>query len=51
MSGGLLLSSAVYLNDIREHFDSFEKTAKDILPDVDLTTKKRFVEEEEKKTR
>ena len=40
---------AVYLNDYREHFDSFEKTAKDILPDVDLTTKKqRFVEEEEK---
>ena len=43
------MSLAVYLNDYREHFDSFEKTAKDILPDVDLTTKKqRFVEEEEK---
>ena len=49
MSGGLSL--AVYLNDIREHY-SFEKTAKDILSDVDLTTKKqRFVEVEEKKTR
>ena len=48
MSGGLLLLSlAVYLNDIREHFN--EKTAKDILPDVVLTTnKQRFVEEEEK---
>ena len=34
MSGGLLLLSlAVYLNDIREHFN--EKTAKDILLDVD----------------
>ena len=33
MSGGLLLSLAVYLNDIREHFN--EKTAKDTLPDVE----------------
>ena len=32
--GDLYKSLAVYLN-IRKHFDSFEKTAKDILPDVD----------------
>jgi len=34
---------AVYLNDTREQFDRFEKTAKDMLPDVDYreTTNRR----------
>ena len=36
-------SLAVYINDMREHFDRFEKTAKDMLPDVDYrgTMKKK----------
>jgi len=41
---GDLYSLAVYLNDVREHFDRFEKTAKDMLPDVDYkgtTTRRR----------
>jgi len=35
--GDLYQSLAVYLTDMREHFDRFEKTTKDIglLPDVD----------------
>jgi len=33
--GDLYNSLAVYLTDMREHFDRFEKTAKDMLPDVD----------------
>jgi len=28
-------SLAVYLNDTKKHFDRFEKTVKDMLPDVD----------------
>jgi len=33
--GDLCNSLAVYLNDVREHFDRFEKTAKDMLSNVD----------------
>jgi len=33
--GDLYQSLAVYLTDMREHFDRFEKTVKDILLDVD----------------
>jgi len=43
--GDLYNSLAVYLNDMREHFDSFEKTAKDMLM---LTTKEQRLAEEEK---
>jgi len=42
-SGDLYNSLAVYLNDMREHFDRFEKTAKDMLSNVDYkrTTTRR----------
>lgn len=33
--GNLYQSLAFYLTDMRDHFDKYEKTAKEILPDVD----------------